>query len=186
MEMRVVAGSFKGRPLLTPPGCRTRPTAGKVREAIFSSLMAETPGSVWLDLFAGSGAMGIEALSRGAAYCFFADDDRLAWAVIRKNLATLGLGPDRARLFKADAEKACALIAAEHGQIISVAYLDPPYGDQELYGAALALLPALLAPEGLVVIEHRRDWQPVLPWAWPLKTREYGRTGVSYYRKGRV
>lgn len=182
--MRVVSGIFKGRKLHTLPGEKTRPTSGKVREAVFSSLQALIPGSVWFDLFAGSGAMGIEALSRGAGFCFFADNNRQACLRIQRNLEDLGIGPSQARLFCLEAWQACALLAKETPGGIHLAYLDPPYGKEELYAKTLDSLEPLLAPEALIVIEHMRGAPPEKTLGELFKSKSYGLAAVSFYRKG--
>lgn len=184
IHMRVVSGAFRGRQLSTLGGVLTRPTTGKVREAVFSSL-GTVSGAVWLDLFAGSGAMGIEALSRGAGYCYFADNSKRACAIIQKNLAVLGIGKDRARLYCADAERACALILSENREAVDIAYLDPPYGNEALYARVISCLPPVLAPAGLIIIEHQRGWLPTVQWGEHLKTKSYGLSAVSFFRKGR-
>lgn len=184
INMRVVSGTLKGRQLRTLGGDHTRPTTDKVREAVFSSLGAIS-GAVWLDLFAGSGAVGIEALSRGARYCFFADNSRQACAIIQKNLASLGIGKEKARLYRVDAEKACALIASANREAVDIAYLDPPYGNEALYARVTSSLQPLLAPGGLIIIEHKRGWPPTVSYGEHLKTKAYGLSAVSYFRKGR-
>lgn len=181
--MRVVSGTYRGRQLLTLGGTHTRPTTGKVREAVFSSLSGEVAGAVWLDLFSGSGAMGIEALSRGASYCFFVDNSHKACAIIQKNLASLGIGKDKARLYCTDAEKAC-LLMDEYHEAIHIAYLDPPYGDESLYTPVIKRMEPLLAASGLLIIEHQRGWLPEVQWCDYLKTRTYGFSAVSFFRKG--
>lgn len=182
--MRIVAGIFKGRSLRTLGGSHTRPTAGKVREAVFSSLSDAVLNVVWLDLFAGSGAMGIEALSRGARFCYFVENNPKACAVINKNIAVLDLGPEKARLYCADADRACSLIAKDSPGPVDIAYLDPPYGDEVQYAKAIRSLQLLLAPKSLIIVEHLKQWQPKIPWAAYLKSRSYGITTVSYFKKG--
>lgn len=182
--MRVVTGTYKGRQLRTLEGCHTRPTTGKVREAVFSSLAGEVVGAVWLDLFAGSGAMGIEALSRGASFCLLADNSPKACAIIRQNLASLGIGKDKARLYCTDAEKACLLMAKEFQGAIGIAYLDPPYEDKSLYSRVLKGLQPLMAAAGLLVIEHQRSWLPEVQWCDYVKTKTYGSSAVSIFRRG--
>jgi 16S rRNA (guanine966-N2)-methyltransferase len=145
--MRIIAGVWRGRPLLAPPGASTRPTADRVREALFSMLASRIgtfEGLRVADLFAGSGALGLEALSRGAAYCVFVENDRAAAEAIRANIATLGApGEVLAR-------------GAEHAAFpepFDLAFLDPPYGSG-LAPKVLAKLP--LAPGGWVSVETGR------------------------------
>lgn len=184
--MRVVSGIYKGRQLCALPGQHTRPTTGKVKEAVFSSLTGAISGTIWLDLFAGSGAMGIEALSRGAKYCYFADNSGTACEVIKKNLARLGIGEDKARLYCADAEKACALIAGENRESADIAYIDPPYGIESLYARVTSSLLPVLAPSALIIIEHQRGWLPAVSYAEHLRTKNYGLSAVSYFRQKEI
>ena len=128
--MRVVAGEAGGRPLIAPEGTNTRPTSDRVRESIFNMLfsLGATEGSHVVDLYAGSGALGIEALSRGAASCTFVEQDRNAVAVIQENLSVLGLD-DRATVVQADVLVWLERQSAE-AQPFDLALIDPPYADE--------------------------------------------------------
>ena len=183
--MRVISGSFRGRRLRTIAGNQTRPTSGMVREAVFSSLQAVTAGSVWLDLFAGSGSIGIEALSRGAKFCWFVEQNHQACKTIRYNLDILGISEERAILLGMDAQHACALIAREWGRVIELAYLDPPYAKGDVYVKAITAIEEILLPGGLVVIEHSRDFAPIVSFAERLRTKQYGLSAVSFYQRGK-
>ncbi|WP_205698639.1 16S rRNA (guanine(966)-N(2))-methyltransferase RsmD [Conexibacter sp. SYSU D00693] len=153
--MRVVAGRFGGRRLQAPPGTATRPTADRVREALFSSL-GPLDGDAVLDLFAGSGALGIEALSRGAASALFVERDRRALSVLRANLNALGLGPPEAAVRPGDA-RAALRDALARGDTYDLVLLDPPYRDAPGLGPELSeTLPDLLAPGARVVCESDR------------------------------
>jgi 16S rRNA (guanine966-N2)-methyltransferase len=153
--MRVVAGSLGGRRLKAPKGESTRPTSDRVREALFA-MLGPLDGARVLDLFAGSGALGIEALSRGAARAVFVERARPAVAILRENLAALGLGPE-----VADVRPTEALVALRNARAAAETYdlvfLDPPYrlaaglGDELKRG-----LPGLLAPGARVVSESDR------------------------------
>ncbi|MEM9747539.1 MAG: 16S rRNA (guanine(966)-N(2))-methyltransferase RsmD [Actinomycetota bacterium] len=165
--MRVVAGELGGRRLVAPPGTDVRPTTDRVREAIFNSLgsLGVVEGAVVADLFAGSGAVGIEALSRGAAHCTFVENDRQAVAVIEENLAALGLEA-RSRVRRGDA------MAAAPSLDVDIVIADPPYDFDrwdELLGAIRA---------GLVVAESDRVIDPPDGWS-VVRSRRYGRTWVS-------
>lgn len=145
--MRIIAGRWRCRPLLAPPGQDTRPTADRVREALFSMLasrLGSFEGLQVADLFAGSGALGLEALSRGAAHCVFVENDRRAVDAIRANISTLG----------ASAEVLAR--SAEHASLpapVDLAFLDPPYGS----GLAPTVLAKLaVAPGGWVSVETGR------------------------------
>jgi len=150
--MRVVAGRFGGRRLKAPPGDATRPTSDRVREALFSMLGPLDEARV-LDLFAGSGLLGIEALSRGAASCLFVDRARPAAAVVKENLATLGLAAPEAVVRIGDA-LAVARDAQAAGDAYDLVFLDPPYRLAAGLGAGLsAALAPVLAPGARVVTE---------------------------------
>ena len=173
--MRVIAGSAKGKSLQAPAGWETtRPTADKVKEAIFGSIQFELEGSRVLDLFAGSGALGIEALSRGAAQAVLVDASREAVRAIQANLAYTGLA-ERAEVLPMDYARALARLHAPFDFI----FLDPPYRS-DLYAAAIAGIHArgLLAAEGLIIVEH--DGQFSLEGEKVLKQKRYGKTFVSY------
>ena len=170
--MRVVAGTARGRPLVAPPGDRTRPTSDRVREAIFNALWSRgaLDGAEAVDLFAGSGALGIEALSRGAAHVTFVDDDRAALRAVRQNLAACGVA-ERATVVAGRAERWLAGLAP--GTRFDLAFCDPPYA----YDAWPALLGAL--PAELVVVES--DGPVELPEGWIVdRTSRYGGTWVGF------
>ncbi|MDP2291090.1 MAG: 16S rRNA (guanine(966)-N(2))-methyltransferase RsmD [Actinomycetota bacterium] len=166
--MRVISGEFGGRLLVTPEGETTRPTTDKVRQAVFNSLssMGVVEGAVVADLYAGSGALGIEAISRGAERCIFVERDRAALVALRENIATLGIG-DRCTVHATDV---MAWVPAMRN--VDVAFIDPPY--------AFESWPALLklVDVGLVVAEA--DDPIDAPDGWTqLRSRRYGRTWVT-------
>ncbi|MCI0346720.1 MAG: 16S rRNA (guanine(966)-N(2))-methyltransferase RsmD [Chloroflexi bacterium] len=171
--MRVVAGSAKGRRIVAPAGRDTRPTSDRVREAVFNALVSlgTVDGATALDLFAGSGALGIEALSRGAAYATFVERDRAALASIRANLSATGLA-DRAAVVERDA---LAYVAAQRAHV-DIAFLDPPYA----FDGWDALLEAL--PADLAVIESDRPVDGGEGWEL-VRHRRYGTTVVSIIRR---
>ena len=162
--MRIVAGDHRGRVLVAPKGQSTRPTADRTRQALFNVLehAAWSPGlegARTLDLFAGSGALGLEALSRGAGFCLFIDSDPAAAGAVGDNLAALRLA-DRGAVRRNDATRLAALGAGEAP--FDLAFLDPPYARGLAEPALAALLSgAWLAPEALVVVE-RGESEPVL------------------------
>jgi 16S rRNA (guanine966-N2)-methyltransferase len=155
--MRVVGGSLRGRPLAAPKSQSIRPTADRLRESLFNILVHayDDPitGARVLDLFAGTGALGIEALSRGSAFTLFVDDGAEARALLRENVATLGLG-GVSRIFRRDATK---LGPAHPVEPFSLAFLDPPYG-KGLAEQALASARAggWLVPDALIVVEEAK------------------------------
>jgi 16S rRNA (guanine966-N2)-methyltransferase len=153
--MRIVGGQFRGRTLATPRGAEIRPTSDRLRESLFNILIHghgdPVTGARVLDLFAGTGALGLEAMSRGAAFALFVDEGSEARALIRENVATLGLG-GATRIFRRDATK---LGAAHPIEPFSLIFLDPPYG-RGLAGPALvsAREGGWLAREALIVVEE--------------------------------
>lgn len=166
--MRVVAGELGGRRLLTPEGTTTRPTTDKVRQAVFNSLasMDLLGGAVVADLYAGSGALGIEALSRGAERCVFVERDRAALVALRANIAALGLG-DRAVVVTSDV---LAWVPAMRG--VDLALIDPPYS----FDAWSALL--ALAQVEHALCEASREVPAGDGWE-VLRSRQYGRTHTT-------
>ncbi len=168
--MRVVSGEFRGRRLVAPVGSTTRPTTDQAREAVFNSLssMDVIDGAVIVDLFAGSGALGIEALSRGASRCTFVERDRAALQAIRDNLTTLKAA-DRSVVVAADAVG----WVRSHGRVSAdVVFADPPY-DFDGWDELLTGLDA-----SIVVAETGRAL--ICPTGWTqLRARRYGRTHIS-------
>ena len=172
--MRIVAGKFGGRRLSSPAGRATRPTADRVREALFS-ILGPLAGVRVLDLFAGSGALGIEALSRGAAGAVFVDSDPAAVAAIRRNLDALGLElPVRRR-------DALAYLRRAPDGLFDLVFLDPPYSSaSELAGPLSERLPAVVAEDARIVSES--DKRNPLALALPLlDERIYGDTRIAIH-----
>ena len=175
--MRVIAGQWRGRPLKAPPGAATRPTSDRVREALFSILAARIPDARVLDLFAGSGALGIEALSRGARTATFVDAAPGAIRAIEANLEALGAA---AGVRKSDALRFLAT-ARQGAAQYDLVFLDPPYRDAERLAPALSeALPAVLAPGAVAVAES--DRRAPLALDLPLKDeRRYGDTLIRIH-----
>ena len=175
--MRVVAGEAKGRPLVAPRGDAVRPTTDRVREATFNALgsLGVVDGATVVDLFAGSGALGIEALSRGAAAATFVEPDRRARACIEQNLERTGLA-DRATVVPTTAER----YLDGHGRAsVDLALLDPPYAYQG-WEQLLSQVPAEVA-----VCESDREVEPPPPWV-VVRRRSYGTTFVVIARRDAV
>ena len=172
--MRVVAGSLRGRRLQAPPGSDTRPTSDRVREATFNALASQDVlrDATVLDLFAGSGALGIEALSRGAAHCTFVEQARPAIAAVRQNLDALGVA-DRATVVTMDVDR--FLTSAAAGRF-DLALADPPYA----YAGWTGLLDAV--PAEVLVAESDRAIEPDDRWEL-VRTRRYGATHVTILRR---
>jgi len=183
--MRVVGGSLRGRPLAAPKTQDIRPTADRLREALFNILVHAygdpIGGARVLDLFAGTGALGIEALSRGAAFALFVDDGAEARALLRENIATLGLG-GVSRVFRRDATK---LGPAHPVEPFSLVFLDPPYG-QGLAEKALASARAggWLTPDALIVVEEAAKAEFAPPEGFSeLERRRYDDTEFIVLRR---
>ena len=153
--MRVIAGKCRSLPLKTPQGMNTRPTADRIRETLFNMLQPRIPGCRFLDLFAGSGAIGIEALSRGAAWCCFVEQNRRAAACIRENLKFTRLEQD-AELLIMDARQAADSL--EEMRPFDIVFMDPPYR-KDLEREMLELLrnAACVSDDTLFVAEASRD-----------------------------
>ena len=180
--MRVITGSAKGTRLQTLDGLETRPTAEKVKEAIFSSIQFDIEGRYVLDLFAGSGQMGIEALSRGAAGATFVDSSRDAVKIITANVKKCKM-EDRAEILTSDYR---AFLLSSHPHPYGVVFLDPPYGTAQLKRAHKTLESVdIVAKCGIIVCESEKD--EVLPddLKGYAKTKEYfyGRPKVTLYVK---
>ncbi len=181
--MRVLAGTLKGQRLTTAKGPATRPTADRVRIACLDTLMPYLPAGPFLDLFAGAGGVGIEALSRGAPSAVFVELDGPALRALRDNIERLGLG-DRARVMREDA--ASALLAlARRGARFAVVFLDPPYESRRAARALEAVAAGTaLAPGAVVVLQHSTKSPP--PGALGVldtwKTRRFGETTLTFFR----
>jgi 16S rRNA (guanine966-N2)-methyltransferase len=180
--MRIVAGTLGGRRFSAPPGTDTRPTSDRVREALFSALGPIDGRARVLDLFAGSGALALEALSRGAAHAVLVEKDARAAAVIQRNLEALEIDPDRAALRRRDALKAVR-DAREAGESYDLVFLDPPYRLATGLGPALAdsLVP-VLAPGARVIGESDRRTPLDLPGLSTTFERRYGDTLLRIHK----
>ncbi len=181
--MRIIAGKYKGRKLESPIGNDVRPTSDKVREAVFSSLAADVPDAVCVDLFAGSGAIGIEALSRGAKRVYFGDVSRDSMELTKRNCRTVGCSND-ASFFLGEWRRVLSRVAEEAKGRVGIVFIDPPYkaGIYEDVLAEIARL-ELLEEDGVLMLEHdRRDVLPgEIAGLRLLRERGYGKTTVSYY-----
>ncbi|MFK8025712.1 MAG: 16S rRNA (guanine(966)-N(2))-methyltransferase RsmD [Ilumatobacter sp.] len=169
--MRVVAGELGGRKLVSPEGTSTRPTTDRVREAVFNALGSAglLDGALVADLFAGTGAIGIEAISRGAEHCTFVERDRTALASLEENVETLGLA-DRTRVLRSDAVQAAATLD------VDVVFADPPYD----FSGWDTLLTTMRAD--FVVAESGRAVEPPEGWT-VLRSKRYGRTWVTFLER---
>jgi 16S rRNA (guanine966-N2)-methyltransferase len=201
--MRVIAGTYRSRPLSAPRGMGTRPTSDRLRETLFNVLAPRIEGARFADLYAGTGAVGIEALSRGAAHVTFVESAAPAIATLRANLAALGIRtaysleersvPAALRklaLRNASGDNMAADAGLPRDPRFTLVYLDPPWEDMAAYTQTLRLLgesaPSLLAPEALVIAEHARRSPAALAESFALLHRyrvlEQGDAALSFYR----
>jgi len=177
--LRVIAGSARGTKLKAPKGLSVRPTADRVKEALFNIINARVIDCVFIDLFAGSGAVGIEALSRGAKNAVFVDHNRVNIALIKDNLEKTRLA-ERARLLCSDAGKAIDSLAAENFKA-DLFFIDPPYdlANVELLVSRI-FAKDLVSPTGLVVVEHSAKnliWAESFPG---YRQKKYGDTSLTF------
>ncbi len=179
--MRVISGTARGMKLDAPEGLSTRPTADRVKEGIFSSIAFRVPGAKVLDLFAGSGQMGIESLSRGAVSCTFVDMDRKAVKTVESNLARCSMR-DRSKVYNTTAES----FLSRNREKFDIVFLDPPYNMEILQ----KLMPAVydcLADDGIIIAESEAGWELARPVEGleEFKRYRYGSIQVTKFRKER-
>jgi 16S rRNA (guanine966-N2)-methyltransferase len=183
--MRIIAGELKGRRLVTPRGERTRPTADQVRIALMDTLVPVLDGARVLDLFAGAGGVGLEALSRGASHATFVERAAAAAAALEDNVAALGVA-GRARVLREEVRRALGRLARE-GARFEVVFLDPPY-ETELVETTLAQLGAgeVTAPGARVVVQHftKRPPAPRVGVLTAYRARRFGETTLTFFRAG--
>ncbi|MDP9054105.1 MAG: 16S rRNA (guanine(966)-N(2))-methyltransferase RsmD [Acidobacteriota bacterium] len=173
--MRVIGGEYRSRRLQSMPGMDVRPTPDKIRQALFNILSQEIEGAVFVDAYAGTGAVGIEALSRGARHTVFIEKDRAAAALIRSNLALLKAG-NRARVIHGPAAIYLGGIEAD------IVFIDPPYPKEKEYQASLDALAG--RPPGLAVVQHATRFTLEDAYGPLHRTRvvKYGENALSFYR----
>ena len=185
-KMRVIAGTYRSRPLLAPRGLQTRPTSDRLRETLFNILAPRVDGSRFVDLFAGTGAVGIEALSRGAAHVWFAENAKAAVASIRANLAALKIE----RGFTLEDRGVGAMLQRidKLTQPIDLVFLDPPYEDEVEYTGTLGFLGSergrkVLSGDALVIAEHSSKTKLAERYGALERMRELkqGDAGLSFY-----
>ena len=183
--MRVIAGTYRSRRLRPLPGLGTRPTSDRLRETLFNVLAGEVAGSVWLDVYAGTGAVGIEALSRGASRVYFVESSKAAAAVIRANLGALGIESGW-ELLERDALTALRKLDSE-AVACDFCFLDPPYREQKAYEGTLGSLAEsrLLHESSVVIAEHDKHFDPGDAFAVLKRYRKLkqGDAVLSFYRK---
>jgi 16S rRNA (guanine(966)-N(2))-methyltransferase RsmD len=202
-RMRVIAGTYRSRPLLAPRGDQTRPTSDRLRETLFNILAPRLQGCRFADLYAGTGAVGIEAISRGAGHVWFAEKAEPALAAIRANLKALKIGQgftveergtgallERLAKTAAKSKLAAEQLSAERSSrdLLDIVFLDPPWEAEAEYTNTLHLLGsergrAMLAPGALVVAEHNSKAQLAARYGELAQTRtlKQGDAGLSFY-----
>ncbi len=181
--MRIITGEYRGRRLETPVGNDVRPTTDKVKEALFNLIMADVPEAVVVDLFSGSGNLGLEALSRGASRCYFCDSSRDSIALIRRNVEYCR-AQERSVIYTADYRKALDKIREK----VDVFLLDPPYRKGILPDCLARIEEAgLLAEDGVIVCEHGTDepMEDVIGGFEKFKERSYGSITLTIYSRTR-
>ena len=177
--MHIIAGERRGAQLYAPKGMETRPTQAKVKESLFSMIQGYVPDARVLDLFAGSGSLSLEALSRGAASAVMVDLDREAQACIRRNIEKLRY-QEKTLLLKTDWRQALAQLG---GKKFDLVFLDPPYRMVEVWEYCRLMADAeLLSEDAMLVLEHRTGVEPGLDSRFVLyKQRAYGETEIHFY-----
>ena len=183
--MRIIGGTARGRAITAPAGSKTRPTQDYVRESLFNIIRWDLPEARVLDLFAGTGALSLESLSRGAKDAVLIDMDRDACQAIKKNMETSRLG-DRCRLISRDYRQAMDVLAQE-GQKFDVVFIDPPYRMENTGEMCAALYDkGLLSDAFLMVVEHRRGRAPLLDARFEaFDLRRYGDTEITFVRSAK-
>ncbi|MCL2057467.1 MAG: 16S rRNA (guanine(966)-N(2))-methyltransferase RsmD [Oscillospiraceae bacterium] len=189
--LRIVSGKFGGRLIRAPEGAPTRPTSQVAREALFSILAPRVAGAVFIDMYAGSGAVGIEALSRGAGCVVFADSSRECVDTIRDNLKLLGIGGRGALVLEADLARGAPAAAALRGALkrlgevaADIIFADPPYGLEGILDMPRFISESYLcAADGTIIIEHSK--KTIMPANSGMyekaRERQYGDSCLSFY-----
>jgi 16S rRNA (guanine966-N2)-methyltransferase len=186
--MRIVAGEYRRRTLKSLPGIEIRPTSDRLRETLFNVVSSGNPealvGSTWIDLYAGTGAIGIEALSRGARMVHFVESSKAATDLIAANLKSLGIATGF-RIVRSEAVKALGQLEAA-GNAADIVFLDPPYSMEEEYAKTLAALAGskLVRERTLVIAEHQKRFDPGEIFAALRRYRKLtqGDAALSFYR----
>jgi 16S rRNA (guanine966-N2)-methyltransferase len=183
--VRIIAGELRGRRVRAPRGMATRPTSDRVREALFNVLAPRMKGACCLDAYAGTGAIGIEALSRGAMRCVFVESDAGVARILGENLRTFGI-EDRTEVLVMPFARAASAMTIASG-CFDIVFLDPPYGEGEIRRALRLCSPgSLLRRSGILVAEHdKRQAMPQTEGSLVLsRALRYGGTVLSYYVQG--
>lgn len=189
--MRVIGGTYRSRRLVAPRGLATRPTSDRLRETLFNVLTPRIQGAVFADLYAGSGAVGIEAISRGASLVYFVDNDAPAIAALRSNLGALNVTSGFQVVTSTVSAALRRLAERSPQERCSIVFLDPPYAADNDYSGTLSSIgrgaDSLLTPDGIVIAEHSRKMlQPLAECYGPLqryRVLEQGDAGLSFYAR---
>lgn len=182
--LRIISGSAKGRNIDTPKGNATRPTADRVKESIFSIIQARMPDSYILDLFAGSGSLGLEAISRGAKEAIFIEKEWTSFLTVKKNIHSLSFD-SQCRVYQTDFQNALKQLHIQH-EMFDIIFLDPPYLKGLLTIAIEEIVNKnLLNDNGIIIAEHMaQDMVFSKEGLYIVKdTRSYGNTAVSFIEK---
>lgn len=178
MNIRVIAGEYGGRKLVAPPGHKTHPMGERIRNALFNSIGDEIKGARVLDTFAGTGAIGIEALSRGASHATFVEKDGKAYRSVVDNITTLDI-VDHAKMIRASVSQ---WLSTYEGEQFDIIFADPPYHDMQL--STVTRLMGLLKPGALMVLSHPgRDECPTRPGVVVVDNRSYGDATLAFFRR---
>ena len=184
--MRIISGEARGRTLFAPPGDQTRPTSDKIRGSLFNILNGRVEDARVLDLFGGTGALSLEALSRGAAHAVIADTSRQAIEAIRRNAANVLKDELEARALILKTDYRSAISTACAGRSVDLVFLDPPYRMLDAYPDAISRLDraGVLAEDALIVAERRHDAVIEIPQGFEIyDTRSYGETSIDFVRR---
>lgn len=181
--MRVIAGKAKGRLLVAPQGLETRPITAKIKAALFSIWQMQLQGSMFLDLFSGSGSIGIEAISRGAEKVIFVEKNYKAIEIIKKNLATCKF-TDGYELYQDDVFRRIQWFG-ENGYLFDIIYLDPPFTESEIFLPVMEKLAdcSILAPDGMIAIRTRKELElpEQIGGLQRFKLKNYGISNVHFF-----
>lgn len=178
MNLRIIAGTLGGRTIAAPDGNKTHPMSERVRNAVFNSLADSVKGAYVLDAFAGTGAVGIEAISRGAKFTTFIERDRLAQKVLSENIEKLGIS-SKTKVVKASVSSWCDTY---EGQQFDLIFADPPYHDPQF--STVNKILGLLKPNGLMVLSHTGRFEsPTLPGVVVVDNRGYGDAAITFFRQ---
>lgn len=178
MNLRIISGIYGGRKLDAPDNSRTHPMSERVRNALFNSIGSEVRGARVLDAFAGTGALGLEALSRGAKHATFIEKDRVAQKVLASNVATLGV-ENTTDIIRTTVN---SWLEKDKSEKYDLLLVDPPYHDTQF--STVAKLFGLLKPEGLMVLSHPgRGEEPTKPGVVVVDNRSYGNAFLTFYRR---